>query len=107
MWPLLLGGAAIPGTLGSAGFVYWRQLRFHHGSGPVFTSVSAVSDDPMARLLDAAARRDFIYMVPILALFGKTSWFLVMAALGAPIFFLLLIFLAIRERLQGPQDKLA
>jgi len=102
-WPLLLGTAAIAGTLGSAGFVYWRQIRFHDGSGPVFTSVSAVSHDRLAGLLDAAARRDFIYMVPVLTLFGKASWFLVMAALGAPIFFFLLISVAIRERLQREQ----
>jgi len=35
-WPLWLGTAAIVGTLGSAGFVYWRQLRVKDGSGPLF-----------------------------------------------------------------------
>jgi phosphatidylglycerophosphate synthase len=99
--PLLLGAAAIAGTLGSAGFVYWRQMRFRHGSGPLFTSVSATSDDHLARALDAASRRDFIYLVPIIALFGKSIWFLFAASLGAPIFFFLLIFLAVRERLQS------
>src|SRR5262245_17478293 len=39
-WPLLLGAAAIFGTLGSAGFVYWRQMRGRDGSAPLFTSVS-------------------------------------------------------------------
>ena len=36
----------------------------------------------LARLLDAASRRDFIYLVLILALFGKSSWFLLLAALS-------------------------
>jgi hypothetical protein len=36
--------------------------------------------------------------VLILALFGKSNWFLLLAALGAPIFFILLVFLAVRER---------
>jgi 1L-myo-inositol 1-phosphate cytidylyltransferase / CDP-L-myo-inositol myo-inositolphosphotransferase len=99
-WPLWLGAAAIVGTLGSAGFVYWRQLRVKEGSGPLYTSVSTVPDDRLASMLDAASRRDFIYLVPILALFGKASWLLPLAAVGAPIFFLLLIFLAVREQLQ-------
>jgi len=100
MWPLLLGAAATVGTLGSAGFVYWRQMRVQDGSGPLFTSVSSTPDGRLARLLDAASRRDFIYLVLILALLGKSSWFLLLAALGAPIFFFLLVFLAARERLQ-------
>lgn len=99
-WPLWLGAAAIVGTLGSAGFVYWRQLRVKEGSGPLYTSVSTVPDDRLASMLDAASRRDFIYLVPILALFGQASWLLPLAAVGAPIFFLLLIFLAVREQLQ-------
>ena len=54
---------------------------------------------PLARVLDAASRRDFIYLVLILALFGRSNWFLLLAALGAPIYFLLVLFLAMRERL--------
>jgi 1L-myo-inositol 1-phosphate cytidylyltransferase / CDP-L-myo-inositol myo-inositolphosphotransferase len=100
-WPLWLGAAAIVGTLGSAGFVHWRQLRAKDGRGPVYTSVSTVPDDRLAAMLDAASRRDFIYLVPILALFGKSSWLLLLAAIGAPIFFLLLVFLAVRERFQS------
>jgi hypothetical protein len=52
-------------------------------------------------MLDAASRRDFIYLVVMLALFGKSNWFLVLAAVGAPIFFILLVFLALRERVQS------
>jgi hypothetical protein len=74
-------------------------LRAKDGSGPFFTSVSTGSDDPLAGTLDAASRRDFIYAAPVFALFGKASWFLVLAAVGAPVFFLLLIILAARERL--------
>ena len=42
-WPLLLGAAAIVGTLGSAGFVYWRTMRPKDDSGPLFTSVSTMT----------------------------------------------------------------
>ena len=97
-WPLWLGTAAVLGALGSAGFVYWRQMRVKRDSGPLFTSVSSVPEGRLARLLDAASRRDFIYLVLILALLGKSSWFLLLAALGAPIFFFLLVFVAVDER---------
>jgi phosphatidylglycerophosphate synthase len=97
-WPLLLGAAAVFGTLGSAGFVYWRLMRGKDDSGALYTSVSAEPERPLARVLDAASRRDFIYLVILLALFGKSNWFLLLAALGAPIYFCLVLFLAARER---------
>jgi phosphatidylglycerophosphate synthase len=99
-WPLLLGIAAALGNLGSAWFVYWRVMHTKKDSGPLFTSVATMPGQTLAKMLDAASRRDFIYLVLILALFGKSNWFLVMAAAGAPIFFLLLLFLAVRERFQ-------
>ncbi len=97
-WPLLFGAAAVLGTLGSAGLVYWRLMRAKDDGGSLFTSVSAEPERPLARALDAASRRDFIYLVLLLALFGKSNWFLLLAALGAPIYFCLVIFLAARER---------
>jgi phosphatidylglycerophosphate synthase len=100
-WPLLLGAAAALGNLGSAWFVYWRSMHTKKDSGPLFTSVATVPGQTLARMLDAASRRDFIYLVLFLALLGKSNWFLVLAATGAPIFFLLLLFLATRERLQA------
>jgi 1L-myo-inositol 1-phosphate cytidylyltransferase / CDP-L-myo-inositol myo-inositolphosphotransferase len=93
-WPLGLGAAAVLGTLGSAGFVYWRLMRGKDGGSALFTSVSAEPERPLARVLDAASRRDFIYLVIVLALAGKSSWFLLLAAIGAPIYFLLVVLLA-------------
>jgi 1L-myo-inositol 1-phosphate cytidylyltransferase / CDP-L-myo-inositol myo-inositolphosphotransferase len=95
-WPLLLGAAAVLGTLGCAGFVYWRLMRHKKDGGALFTSISAAPERPLARLLDAASRRDFIYLVIILAAFGKSNWFLLLAALGAPIYFFLVVLLAAR-----------
>jgi 1L-myo-inositol 1-phosphate cytidylyltransferase / CDP-L-myo-inositol myo-inositolphosphotransferase len=94
IWPLWLGAAAVIGTLGSAGFVYWRLMRLKDGGDTLFTSVSAEPGRPLARLLDAASRRDFIYLVILLALFGRSNWFLVMAGIGAPIYLLLVLFAA-------------
>ncbi len=100
-WPLWLGAAAVLGTLGSAGFVYWRLMRAKDHGGALFTSVSAAPERPLARVLDAASRRDFIYLVLILALVGRSNWFLLLAGIGAPIYFLLVLVLALRESALG------
>jgi phosphatidylglycerophosphate synthase len=94
IWPLWLGVAAVLGTLGSAGFVYWRLMRFKDGGDTLFTSVSDAPEHPLTRLLDSASRRDFIYLVILLALFGRSSWFLALAGIGAPIYFFLVLFAA-------------
>ena len=98
VWPLLLGAAAVLGTLGSAGFVYWRLMHVKDDGGALYTSVSAEPDRPLAKALDSASRRDFIYLVLLLALFGRSNWFLLLAAIGAPTYFCLVLFLAARER---------
>ncbi len=101
VWPLLVGCAAVLGTIGSAGFVHWRTMRRpvapKNIAGPVFTSVAQSSGSDISRILDALARRDFIYLVLLLSAFGKASWFLVLAAAGAPVFFLLLLWVAYSE----------
>jgi phosphatidylglycerophosphate synthase len=94
IWPLALGAGAVLGTLGSAGFVYWRLMRSKDGGDTLFTSVSDTPERPLTRLLDSASRRDFIYLVILLALFGRSNWFLVMAGIGAPIYFFLVLFAA-------------
>lgn len=96
-WPLALGGAAVLATLGSAAFVYWRVMRPSTGTGPLYTSVARTDRSPLTRLLDALSRRDFIYLVVLLSLFGKAAWFLALAAVGAPIFFVMLLVVAASE----------
>ncbi len=94
LWPLWLGAAAILGTLASAGFVYWRLMRFKDGGDTLFTSVSDAPERPLSRLLNSASRRDFIYLVILLALFGRSNWFLALAGIGAPIYFFLVLLAA-------------
>jgi 1L-myo-inositol 1-phosphate cytidylyltransferase / CDP-L-myo-inositol myo-inositolphosphotransferase len=100
-WPLLFGAAAVLGTLGSAGFVYWRLMRTKVDDGALFTSVSAEPGRALSQALDSASRRDFIYLVLLLALAGRSNWFLLLAGIGAPIYFCLVLFLAARERAVG------
>jgi phosphatidylglycerophosphate synthase len=97
-WPLWLAAMAVLGTAGSAIAVYWLTMRKKTGAGPVYTSVAGGEGGRLTRLLDELSRRDFIYLVFALSLFGKAAWFLVPAAIGAPVFFLLVLVTAWRSR---------
>lgn len=94
-WPLILGGTAVAGTVLSAGFVYWHTMREQaQPVGPLFTSVSKSGRSWLSQMADALARRDFIYLVVLLSAAGKANWFLILAGIGAPIFFLVLLAVA-------------
>jgi phosphatidylglycerophosphate synthase len=95
-WPLALGALAVGGTLLSAGFVYVSTMRGER-EGPLFVSVTSQVDGAVSWVADALGRRDFIYLVIALSFFGKARWFLVAAAAGAPIFFLVLVALEWRR----------
>ena len=96
-WPLILGVTAVAGTVLSAGFTYWYTMRASTKSGPLFTSVSRSKDSRLSRMADVLARRDFIYVVVLLAAAGKANWFLALAGVGAPIFFLVLLWVTSME----------
>lgn len=83
LWPLLLGALAITGTAASA------YVVAHRG---------AAAAGPPGRLADAVANRDFIYLVLVLACFGRAHWFLIPVALGTPIFMMLVRWGAGRRR---------
>ncbi len=96
-WPLILGGTAVAGTVLSAGFVYWHTMREQAKPGPLFTSVSKSGRSWLSQMADALARRDFIYLVVLLSAVGRADWFLILAGIGAPIFFLVLLAVAATE----------
>jgi phosphatidylglycerophosphate synthase len=96
-WPLILGALAVLGTAGSAGAVYWLTLRNKTAAGPVYTSVSHGPSGRLTKVLDALSRRDFIYLVLVLSVFGKANWFLALTAIGAPVFLFLVLWTANRD----------
>jgi phosphatidylglycerophosphate synthase len=96
-WPLILGAAAVLGTAGSAGAVYWLTLRNKATAGPLYTSVSAEPSGRLGKVLDALSRRDFVYLVLVLSAFGKANWFLALTAVGAPVFLFLVVWTASRD----------
>jgi phosphatidylglycerophosphate synthase len=90
-WPLWLGASTVCGNLAAAGFAYFRTMRGPK-RGPLFTVVST-AETPTSRVVNALAKRDFVYIVLALSLFGKANWFLVAAAVGAPVYFFVLFAL--------------
>ena len=96
-WPLLLGVSAVAGTLASALFVYLRTMTGKK-DGPLYTSVALHRETTVTRIADALSRRDFIYIILILSFFGKAHWFVAMAAVATPFYFLTLVGIAWSER---------
>ena len=101
-WPLYLAALAVSGTVLCAGFIYTYAMRPRPGGGPLLTTVSPSRRSRLTQVLDALARRDFIYFVMVLGLFGKAYWFLAPVSVGTPGFFLALLVMALGgRRLQG------
>ena len=70
-------------------------MRPRPGGGPILTTLSPARRSRLTGILDALARRDFIYLVMVLALFGKAYWMLAPTAVGTPAFFLALVTMSI------------
>src|SRR5262249_39158909 len=82
-WPLALGAVASVATLGSAAVFFGRTIADR----------VAADGARVVRVLDALGSRDFIYVVVLLSAFGKATWFLVAAAVGAPVYLVLALWL--------------
>ena len=88
-WPLFLGVVAVASTLIAA-----FAEEPHKVAGPT----RSASRSAVARMADALSNRDFIYLIIALAAFGKSAWFLVLVAVGTPVFVLLRLW---ADRRQG------
>jgi phosphatidylglycerophosphate synthase len=89
MWPLALGAVTVIATLGAAA----RQSR------AIMLDTSVGADATwIARFAEAFSHRDFIYLVIALSAFGKAHVFLLLASIGTPIFFVLLLWVEARRR---------
>jgi Phosphatidylglycerophosphate synthase len=77
-WPLFLGVVAVASTLVAAFAVEPHKVD----AGPA----QSVARSAGARMADALANRDFIYLIIALAAFGRSAWFLVLVAVGTPCF---------------------
>jgi phosphatidylglycerophosphate synthase len=88
-WPLVLGGVAVACTIAIASA---SASRFIGG-------VATAAESSVGRLAEALSHRDFIYLVLLLSAFGKARWFLVLTAVGTPVFLAVLLLLGGRRRL--------
>ncbi|HKF44955.1 MAG TPA: CDP-alcohol phosphatidyltransferase family protein [Thermoanaerobaculia bacterium] len=92
-WPLAFGAAAVLGTILSAGFVF-RKTMMGAREGPLFQSVVQAPDTAFAKVADALARRDFLYLAVILSAFRWQRYFLALAAAGSLVYFVVLVALS-------------
>lgn len=96
-WPLLIGGVAVSSVLLTAGFVYRHTKQEKAVAGPLFPPSPGTRAPWLSRMADMLARRDFIYLVVLLSAAGRATWFLALAAVGGPLFFLLLVWIVRTE----------
>ncbi len=74
---------AVSGTFFSASIVFFTAMKKKSGEGPLYTSVSEKNrKSKLVRVADYLSRRDFIYLVIILAYMKHLDWFLVATAIG-------------------------
>jgi phosphatidylglycerophosphate synthase len=99
---LLLGKAAVAGTVVSAALASWQTYQKGRSS---FTSVVGDAaqlqsgwSQRLVGLSDALARRDFIYGVVLLALIGHLEWFLWPCAVGVNLYAAVLVLLFFSTR---------
>ena len=97
-WPLWCAASAIAFTAASAWFIYNRTMRETSKAGPLYSSVALGPQTLASKIADALSRRDFIYLVLILSLFGKADWFIALSAAAVPAYFLVLVGIALSER---------
>ena len=79
--------------------MYSRTMKSKSGEGPLFTTVSSPKEvnNKLNKVADFLTRRDFIYLVVILSIFKHLDWFLISSGIGAPVFFLVILFLSAKE----------
>ena len=66
--------------------------------GPLYTSVAMQEETKLSKMADAVSRRDFIYLILIMSIFGVADWFVVSSAVIIPIYFLVLLVVAWNDR---------
>lgn len=104
---LQVGAVAVIGVLLSVGWASWQTWRARRAeSGPLFVSVFGSGDSGersgalgrLRWLADVLSRRDFIFAVILFALLDWIPYFLWAAALGANLYFLVLVLIEVWQR---------
>ena len=96
-WTLWCGASAVVFTGISAWYVY-RRTMMGPKEGPLYTSVAMQAETKLSKVADAVSRRDFIYLILIMSIFGVADWFVVSSAVIIPLYFLVLLVVAWNDR---------
>ncbi len=90
---------AVGGTLMSAWLVFEHTMRDKKEDGPLYTSVSERNGDSiLIHIADFLSRRDFIYLVVLLAMLDRIHGFLAITAIGAPVYALVLLAIIRKDK---------
>ena len=100
--PLLAGAVAAAGVLGSAFLVFQQRQARRQGEAPQEPPAQGVL---LARIETALEQRDFIYLLLVLAYFGRTYEFLWAGAVGVTLFFGLTLYLGKAARKRRNQNE--
>jgi phosphatidylglycerophosphate synthase len=96
--PLYLSATAVLGTFLSAMLIYLSTMKKKVSEGPLYTSVSRSGRKArIVKIADFLSRRDFIYLVVVLAFYQHLDWFLVAAAAGTMVFLAMLVWIRVRD----------
>ncbi len=96
--PLFLSSTAVMGTFLCALMIYLSTMREKKAPGPLYTSVSTSSNRAgIVKIADFLSRRDFIYLVVILAWYQHLDWFLMASAIGTIVFLAMLIWIKAKD----------
>ncbi len=97
-FPLMLSAISVIGTFISAFIIYRSTMKDKKKSGPLYTSVSNTDKkSKIVKLADFLSRRDFIYLVVILAFYRHLDWFLLATAFGTMAFAATLIWIRFKR----------
>lgn len=96
--PLALGAAAAAGVLGSATLAFLRKRAARPQPGTLLEA-------RLARLETRLSQRDFIYLLLVLAYFGRAYEFLWAGAVGALLFFVMMLYLGGSRHGQSQQPS--
>jgi len=98
VFPLFLSATAVTATFISALLISVSTMTKKDGKGPMYTSVSASKKKArVVKIADFLSRRDFIYLVVILAFFQHLDWFLVASAIGTMVFVAMLVWIRLKD----------
>ncbi len=102
--PVTFGILLVGATILSFGLVMYTQIKLKPAAEKVHLGKSISS---LSNFIEKMTSRDFTVLIIFLALIDKLEWFLIVAAIGSQIFWILLSFMifSIKKQIRSSQTK--